>query len=141
MFNRKYIFKRSISHCCVSLPECTKVPEWLKHLNLNKICKKNKLNFFHRFGCDIYVDRRFRKMLSQAVPDTNKKMKTRLVQYNRSTHTWGIKQYNCVMLLMEEILHQLIGSLSHVYPIVYKVYTSQVVQDFFHRQQVWVIRP
>ena len=32
---------------------------------------------------------------------------------------------------MEEILHQL---RLVVYPIIYKVYVSQVVQDFFHQQ-------
>ena len=37
---------------------------------------------------------------------------------------------------MEEILHQLIVSLS-VYPIIYRVLApSQVVQDFFHQQYV-----
>lgn len=36
---------------------------------------------------------------------------------------------------MEEILHQLIGGLS-VYPIIYEVCTSQVVQDAFHQQDV-----
>ena len=35
--------------------------------------------------------------------------------------------------LMEEILHQLINV---GYPIIYKVCTFQVVQDFFHQQQV-----
>ncbi len=33
---------------------------------------------------------------------------------------------------MEEILHQLIGSLSHY--LKYRIYTSQMVQDFFHQQ-------
>ena len=33
---------------------------------------------------------------------------------------------------MEEILHQLVGSLSQY--LQYKVYTLQVVQDFFHQQ-------
>ena len=36
------------------------------------------------------------------------------------------------LLLMEEILHQLIGSLSH--NLFTRFYTSQVVQDFFHQQ-------
>ena len=47
--------------------------------------------------------------------------------------------YVSVILLMEEILHRLISSLSHVYPIIYRVlylYTSQAVQDFFHQQYV-----
>ena len=34
-----------------------------------------------------------------------------------------------VILLMDKILHQLIGSISH-----YRLYTSQVVQDFSHQQ-------
>ena len=33
---------------------------------------------------------------------------------------------------MEEILHQLIGSLSHY--LIWWFFTSQVVQDFFHQQ-------
>ena len=37
-------------------------------------------------------------------------------------------------LLMEEILHQLIGRLSHC---LQGFYTSQVVQDFFHQQYHW----
>ena len=40
---------------------------------------------------------------------------------------------SCVLgliLLMAEILHQLIGS----FPIICKVFTSQVVQDFSHQQ-------
>ena len=42
---------------------------------------------------------------------------------------------NCIILLMEKILHQLIGtrSLSHY---LQGFYTSQVVQDFFHQQHV-----
>ena len=36
-----------------------------------------------------------------------------------------------VILLMEEILHQLACSLSHYFT---RFYTSQVVQDFFHQQ-------
>ena len=36
---------------------------------------------------------------------------------------------------MEDILHQLIGSLSH-YSLFAGFYTSQVVQDFFHQQYV-----
>ena len=32
---------------------------------------------------------------------------------------------------MEEILHELVSSLSD--PIIYKVYTPQVVQDFFNQ--------
>ena len=37
-----------------------------------------------------------------------------------------------MILLMEGILHQLIGKL---FPIIYKVLApSQVVQDFFHQQ-------
>ncbi len=39
-----------------------------------------------------------------------------------------------MVLLMEEILHQVVDSLS-VYHIIYDgFYTSQVVQDFFHQQ-------
>ena len=38
-----------------------------------------------------------------------------------------------VLLLMEEILHQLIGSFSH-YLQDFLHFTSQVVQDFFHQQ-------
>ena len=37
-----------------------------------------------------------------------------------------------IILLMDEILHQLIGSLSHC--ITTGFYTCQVVQDFFHQQ-------
>ena len=37
------------------------------------------------------------------------------------------------LLLMEEILHQLIGSLSHFFT---GFYTSQVVHDFVHQQYV-----
>ena len=37
-----------------------------------------------------------------------------------------------MILLMEEILHQLIGCLSD--PIIHKVLWQQVVQDFFHQQ-------
>ena len=37
------------------------------------------------------------------------------------------------LLLMAEILHQLIGS----FPIICKVFTSQVVQDFSHQQYQW----
>ena len=40
-----------------------------------------------------------------------------------------------VILLMEYILHQLIGSLSHY---LHGFYTSQVVQDFFHQQYLLV---
>ena len=40
-----------------------------------------------------------------------------------------------IMQLMEEILHQLIGSLSHRYNVF--IYTYQVVVwDFFHQQTV-----
>ena len=39
--------------------------------------------------------------------------------------------YALVILLMEEILHLL---RLVVYPIMYRVSTSQVVQDFFHTQ-------
>ena len=39
---------------------------------------------------------------------------------------------NAVQLLMAEILHQLIGSLSHY---LQGFSTSQVVQDFFHQQK------
>ena len=39
-----------------------------------------------------------------------------------------------LLLLMEEILRQLIGSL--VYPPISRVFKSQVVQDFFHQQYV-----
>ena len=35
-----------------------------------------------------------------------------------------------VILLMEEILRQLIGSLSHYYPLLTMFCKSQVVQDF-----------
>ena len=35
-------------------------------------------------------------------------------------------------LLMEEILHQLVGNLSKY--LITRFYTSQVVQDFFHQQ-------
>ena len=38
---------------------------------------------------------------------------------------------------MEEILHQLIMYV--VYPIIYKIYVSQVVQDFFHQQYESII--
>ena len=37
-----------------------------------------------------------------------------------------------ILLLMEEILHQMIGSLS--VPLFTGIYTSQVAQDFFHQQ-------
>ena len=39
--------------------------------------------------------------------------------------------YNAMQRLMEEILHQLLGSLSFFFA---GFYTSQVVQDFFHQQ-------
>ena len=35
---------------------------------------------------------------------------------------------------MDEILHQLIGSLSHYLYLNLRFYTSQVVQDFVHQQ-------
>ena len=38
--------------------------------------------------------------------------------------------FRSLILLMAEILHQLIGS----FPIICKVFTSQVVQDFSHQQ-------
>ena len=38
------------------------------------------------------------------------------------------------LLLMAEILHQLIGSLSMFTPFFYRFHISQVVQDFFHQQ-------
>jgi len=43
-----------------------------------------------------------------------------------------IKKKLLVLLLMEEILHQLICQKSHY--IIVGFYTSQVVQDFFHQQ-------
>ena len=39
-----------------------------------------------------------------------------------------------VIPLMEDILHLLIGSLQ--YPVIYKVYTSQLVQDFLYQEYV-----
>ena len=45
----------------------------------------------------------------------------------KSPSSWNMK----VVLLMEEILHQLIGSLSHY---LQGFCTSQVVQDFSHQQ-------
>lgn len=39
-----------------------------------------------------------------------------------------------ILLLMEETLRQLIGSLDHYLKRFYKFYTSQLVQDFFHEQ-------
>ena len=46
--------------------------------------------------------------------------------------------YLVSLLLMEEILHQLIGSLSHYLQVFF---TSQVVQDFFHQQYDLTIIP
>ena len=46
--------------------------------------------------------------------------------------SWKITAQKFNILLMEEILHQLIGSLSHY--LYTRFYTSQVVQDFFHQQ-------
>ena len=37
-------------------------------------------------------------------------------------------------LLMEEILHQLVGNFSKYLHVFTRFYTSQVVQDFFHQQ-------
>ena len=48
-------------------------------------------------------------------------------QPKKSPSSWNMK----VVLLMEEILHQLIGSLSHY---LQGFCTSQVVQDFSHQQ-------
>jgi len=42
-------------------------------------------------------------------------------------------KYKKQTLLMEEILHQLVGSLSHC---LHGFYTSQLVQNFFHQQHV-----
>ena len=41
------------------------------------------------------------------------------------------------ILLMEEILHQSVGSWN---PIIYKVYTFRVVQDFFHQQFLSILK-
>ena len=49
----------------------------------------------------------------------------------------NVKVHICAYI-MEEILHQLIGSLSHVYPViicqVLYIPGGAVVQDFFHQQ-------
>ena len=49
---------------------------------------------------------------------------------------WCFKSPGCVVngceiLLMEEILHRLISTLSYIFA---RFYTSQVVEDFFHQQ-------
>ena len=47
---------------------------------------------------------------------------------------WLWSQGTWKVLLMEEILHQLIGSSTHYSQVFICFYTSQVVQDFFHQQ-------
>ena len=41
-----------------------------------------------------------------------------------------------MILLMEEILHHLTGSSAHYSK---SFFTSQLVQDFFHQQYVWML--
>ena len=45
-----------------------------------------------------------------------------------------------MILLTEEILHQLISSLSHYLNLFTGFYTSQVVQDFFHQQYEMILK-
>ena len=70
------------------------------------------------------------KLPRQYVADyKNYGSKIQVTQKSEWVALWSWKKI--FILLMEEILHQLIGRLSHC---LWVFYTSQVVQDFFHQQ-------
>ena len=81
---------------------------------------------------------RFEKALSLTAPGTSCspwwRSQGAKPRWNRSVYRVSM------ILLMEEILHQLIGSLSDYFQcfINIYIYTSQVVQHFFHQQYEFV---
>ena len=72
--------------------------------------------------------------LIQLIPSTiagSQNVEGSRLDFSDVYHGTKLKRLSIVLLLMAEILHQLMGSVSHC---LYRFYTSQVVQDFFHQQ-------